>query len=80
VTDFPDLFFRPVSRSFPNGIHANENVGASKVLLSEPGLKWSTRDCFGRQNPLYGSLLGSISDENCNEVTGIMERKNILRR
>src|ERR1041384_6522426 len=49
VTNFADLFFGPVSRSFSYRIHADENVGSRQILVVKPGLTWSTRDSLGAQ-------------------------------
>src|ERR1700722_11972559 len=64
VAYLADLFFRPASRSFPDRIHANEDVGTRLILLVKPRLKGSTRNCLGSENPLRRLLATAIPDKN----------------
>jgi hypothetical protein len=80
VTDLPDLFFGPVSRSFPYWIHANENVGSRQILVVKSGLKWSTRDGLGSKNPLHGLLLSSIPYEDSYKIAWFVKGEYVFGR
>jgi hypothetical protein len=78
---FADLFFGPVSRSFPDWIHANEDVSTRLILLVKPRLKGSARDCLGRENPLRRLLLpNAIPNENCCVVARLAEGIHVFKR
>src|SRR5580704_7510055 len=80
VAYLADLFFRPASRSLPDWIHTNEDVGARLILLVKPRLKRRIRDCFGRKDSLGRLVPREIPDQHRDLVAWLVKGEHVFRR
>src|SRR5438270_6009831 len=70
----PDFFYVAFGTTvgvFLEGIEAEIDVGAMRVLMAKPGLKFVARDLMGGGNPLYRLVSLPIPDHNGQPVLGL---------
>ena len=79
MADFADISLRPSIGSFLDGVHSDENVRASRVLVSQPGLELWTRYGFRRCDPLHCAASPAIPGQDRDVIRRLEEREDILR-
>src|SRR6266852_7383930 len=78
MADFPHVLLGAAGNPTLQGIHADEDVRPSLVLLLQPGLEGRARNRFRWQNPLHGLLAAAVADQDSDTVIRLMQGEDVL--